>query len=70
MSSMLKKFKKNKMIDIKMSMRFSCLKCGFEKVIAKEIMDNIDPKDFKDNIIFKCPNCNIRMYPITVEVDY
>lgn len=53
-----------------MSMLFSCLKCGFEKVIAKEIMDNIDPKDFKDNIIFKCPNCNIRMYPITVEVDY
>lgn len=70
MSSMLKKFKKNKMIDIKMSMRFSCPKCGFEKVIAKDVMDNINDKDFNDNIIFKCSNCNIRMYPIAVEVDY
>lgn len=53
-----------------MSMRFSCPKCGFEKVIAKDVMDNINDKDFNDNIIFKCSNCNIRMYPIAVEVDY
>ena len=58
------------MIDIKMSMHFSYLKCGFEKIIAQETIDNIDCKNFNDNIIFKYPNYNTRMYPITVEVNY
>lgn len=47
-----------------------CPKCGYEKLIARETIQSLEPNTFKDNVIFKCQNCNIRMEPITIEVDY
>lgn len=70
MGSLKRKFMRNKPFDIKMSMKFKCSKCGYEKLISRETIQSLDPNTFKDNIIFKCKNCNIRMEPITIEVDY
>lgn len=70
MSSMIKKFKKNKMIDIRMNIKFKCNNCNFERLVPKEEFDNMANETFKNNKIFLCDNCDIRMNPITVEVDY
>ncbi len=70
MSSISNKIRKNKNLDIKMSIKFQCSNCKNEKLISREIIQNLDEKTFKYNPIFKCNKCNIRMYPITVEVDY
>lgn len=70
MSSISKKIKRNKMLNIEMSMKFICSKCGIEKLISQKTIQNLDKETFKDNPIFKCPNCNERMNPITIEVDY
>lgn len=53
-----------------MSIKFKCSSCGYEKLISRETIQSLDKNTFKDNIIFKCDNCNIRMNPITIEVDY
>lgn len=70
MSSMARKIQKNKKLDIKMSIKFQCPKCNSTKLISRETIQHLDPNNFKDNEIFKCKICNIRMNPITVEVDY
>lgn len=70
MGSLKRKFLRNQKLNLRMSMKFRCSKCGYEKLIAKETIQSLDPNTFKDNIIFKCQNCNIRMEPITIEVDY
>ncbi len=70
MGRMTNKFKKNKMIDIKMSIKFKCEHCGYEKLIPREAFQKMTNETFKDNPIFLCKNCNIRMNPITIEVDY
>lgn len=53
-----------------MSMKFKCSICGFEKLISRETIQSLSEDNFRNNIIFKCPKCNIRMYPVTIEVDY
>lgn len=70
MSSMIRKFQRNKQMNVQMSIKFQCPNCEYEKLIPKETIQNLNPKTFKDNEIFKCPKCNIRMNPITIEVDY
>ncbi|MEG2832532.1 MAG: hypothetical protein RR923_07185 [Bacilli bacterium] len=70
MSSMSRKFLKNKNIDIKMSIKFKCPTCGDEKLISQNTIQKLDPNTFRDNEIFKCKKCSIRMNPMTVEVDY
>ena len=70
MGSIKRKILRNKSIDIKMSMKFKCSNCGYEKLISRETIESLDPATFKNNIIFKCQHCNIRMKPITIEVDY
>lgn len=71
MGSIMKKIKKNKSINIQMSYKFECSNCGTTKLISYEEIQSLDKKTFADNIIFKCPNCvNVRMNPITIEVDY
>lgn len=69
MSSMSKKYK-NKNMNIKMSIKFQCPKCGYEKLISQSTIQSLDKGTFKDNSIFKCSHCNIKMNPVTVEVDY
>ena len=70
MGSLKRKCLRNKPIDIKMSMKFRCPKCRNEKLISKETIQSLNPNTFKNNIIFKCQHCNIRMEPITIEVNY
>ena len=67
---MSKRMLKNKKLDISMSIKFKCSKCGFEKLIAQSEFKKMTEETFKSNPIFFCKNCNIRMNPITVEVDY
>lgn len=69
MSSIAKKLK-NKSLNIQMSIKFQCPSCGYEKLIPQNTIQKLDKKTFKDNEIFKCSNCHIRMNPITIEVDY
>lgn len=70
MGSINKKFKKNKEIKFSLSTRFVCKKCNFEKVIPREVIQSLDPNDFSYNKIFICPNCNIRMTPVSFEADF
>lgn len=70
MGSLKRKFQRNQKLNLKMSMKFKYPKCGYEKLIARETIQSLEPNTFKDNVIFKCQNCNIRMEPITIEVDY
>lgn len=58
------------MIDISMSIKFKCPKCGFEKLVHQCEFQKMTDETFKNNKIFFCNKCNIRMNPITVEVDY
>lgn len=70
MGSINRKFIKNKNIDIMLSIRFICDFCNFEKITPREVIQSLDPNDFSYNKIFICPNCNIRMKPISIEADF
>lgn len=67
---MAKKILKNKPLNIQMSIKFQCPICGFERLISQNTIQKLDEDSFNNNQLFKCPKCLIRMYPITVEVDY
>jgi transcription elongation factor Elf1 len=66
---MRSKNKKNK-LDITMAIKFKCNKCGFERLVYREEFKKMTQKTFKNNKLFICDNCKIRMNPISVEVDY
>lgn len=70
MGSINKKLKKYKNIDIKLSMRFKCSSCNYTKVIPREVFENINQNEFANGHIFICPNCNIRMTPVSIEADF
>lgn len=70
MSSALKKFKKNQNIDISMSIKFVCPKCKKTKLIPQSTFQSMDNETFKNNSIFLCDKCKLRMTPTSVEVDY
>lgn len=67
MSSMAKKFRKP---NLKMAIKFKCTKCGFERLVPRSEFQKMTDETFKNNKLFICNKCNIRMNPITVEVDY
>jgi len=70
MSSISRKLKKNKSINIRMNMKWKCYKCGYEKLIPREEFSKLTNETFKTSTMFFCKNCNIRMEPISIEVDY
>lgn len=70
MSSIKRKIYRNKPLDIKMSIKFKCPDCGIEKIIPREEFQKLTQETFEHNKMFYCVNCNIRMNPITIEVDY
>jgi hypothetical protein len=70
MSSMTKRFKKNKVLNLDMSIKFKCPICGFERLVPQMEFKKMTQETFKNNKLFLCDNFNIRMNPITVEVDY
>ena len=47
-----------------------CPKCGFERLVPQSELKKMNEETFKNNKLFICDICNIRMNPITVEVDY
>ncbi len=72
---MLKKIKNNNhnnnyKLNLKMGIKFKCPRCGYEKIIPKERFDKMTNEEYKDPKTFACDKCNIRMEPITVEVDF
>lgn len=69
MGSISKKFKKNN-INIHLSMKFVCPKCNDFKILSREKIQSINPEEFKNNEIFICKNCNIRMIPTEIIANY
>lgn len=65
---MAKKYKN--ISNIQMAIKFKCPKCGFERLVPRERFQEMTEETFKDNKLFICNNCKIRMNPVTVEVDY
>lgn len=53
-----------------MAIKFECSKCHSTKIIPQSEFQKMTDETFKNNPIFVCNTCNIRMIPITVEVDY
>lgn len=53
-----------------MSVKFKCTICGFERLIPRSEFQKMTEDTFKNNKLFICDNCNIKMNPITIEVDY
>lgn len=69
MSSMTRKLKRNKE-DIIMAIKFKCDICGFERLVYRAELKKMTQETFKNNQLFMCENCKIRMNPVSVEVDY
>lgn len=69
MSSMTRKLKRSKE-DIIMAIKFKCDTCGFERLVYRAEFKKMTQETFKNNQLFMCENCKIRMNPISVEVDY
>ena len=71
MGSFTRKYKKNKQnINLVMAIKFKCSMCGFERLVSQSEFKKMNEETFKNNKLFFCDKCNIRMNPITVEVDY
>lgn len=69
MGKMANKIKKTP-FHFKMAMKFKCDICGFEREVPREEFKKMNQETFKNNKLFFCDNCNIRMNPISIEVDY
>lgn len=71
MGSFTRKYKKNKQnINLVMAIKFKCSMCGFERLVPQSEFKKMNEEPFKNNKLFICDKCNIRMNPITIEVDY
>lgn len=70
MSSTLRKYKKNKNLNISMSIKFVCSKCRNYKLIPQSTFQKMNNETFKNNPIFLCDKCKLKMTPVTIEVDY
>ncbi len=70
MSSMTKKFKKRRKVEISLSIKFVCDTCGFERIVPQSEFKKMTEETFKDNKLFICDDCKIRMRPATVEADF
>ena len=71
MGTFTRKYKKNKQnINLVMAIKFKCSMCGFERLVSQSEFKKMNEETFKNNKLFFCDKCNIRMNPITVEVDY
>ena len=71
MSSLTRKYKRNcQNLNLFMAIKFKCPICGFERLVPQSEFKKMNDETFKNNKLFICDKCNIRMNPITVEVDY
>ena len=53
-----------------MAIKFKCDTCGFERLVYRAEFKKMTQETFKNNQLFMCENCKIRMNPVSVEVDY
>ena len=70
MSSMLRKMKRNKPFEVKLSMRFVCDKCNSSKLIPRNTFQSMTEEEFHNTKIFICDKCNIRMTPTEIVADF
>lgn len=71
MGSFTRKYKKyNQNFNLVMAIKFKCPKCGFERLVPQSEFKKMNNESSKNNKLFICDICDIRMNPITVEVDY
>lgn len=70
MGSISRKLKKDKTIPIYLSIKFVCDNCGFQRLVPQAEFKKMTEETFKNNKLFICENCNIRMRPASVEADF
>lgn len=70
MGSMTKNFLRNKKVEISLSIKFVCDNCGFTRIITQSEFQKMTDEDFKNNKLFNCDKCKIRMRPATIEADF
>lgn len=67
---MLRKMKRHSLPNFKMSIKAECPKCKKTKLIPRETFQKMSEEEFQKGEIFLCEKCNIKMNPVSVEVDY
>lgn len=70
MSSMAKKFRKKQELNISLSIKFVCPRCGFSRLVPQNEFKKMTEETFQNNKLFICDNCKIRMNPTSVEADF
>lgn len=70
MGSISKKILKNKKIEISLSIKFVCDTCGFTRIVPQSEFQKMTNETFKNNKLFICDKCKIRMRPATIEADF
>lgn len=71
MGSFTRKYKRNNQnLNLFMAIKFKCPICDFERIVPQSVLKKMNNETFKNNKLFSCDKCNIRMNPITIEVDY
>lgn len=53
-----------------MSLKVECHKCKNYKLIPREIFQKMTEEEYQKGEIFLCEKCNIKMNPVSIEVDY
>lgn len=67
---MPRKIKRHALPNLKMSIKTECPKCKMTKLIPREAFEKISEEEFQKGEIFLYQKCNIKMNPVSVEVDY
>ena len=70
MGSISKKILKNNKIEISLSIKFVCDTCGFTRIVPQSEFQKMTNETFKNNKLFICDKCKIRMRPATIEADF
>lgn len=70
MSNMLRKIKRQSILVFNMSLKVECHKCKNYKLIPREIFQKMTEEEYQKGEIFLCEKCNIKMNPVSIEVDY
>lgn len=53
-----------------MSLNVECPKCKKYKLIPRKTFQKMNEEEYQKGEIFLCEKCNIKMNPVSVEVDY
>ena len=70
MSNMLRKIMRQSIPVSNMSLKVECHKCKNYKLIPREIFQKMTEEEYQKGEIFLCERCNIKMNPVSIEVDY